>query len=146
MLPRFWTLDCGQEHPEIEVFPGGGVDKVHTPDDIALTMYVPLLCLFVPSECLGKVLIGDILCALQIPIGSEPLCQMGLLDGIVSHKLLSIIIIIIIKIDHLLIFFMDQKAIDRWFFLMQGEFKDVPATLWWAVRNIGPFIKLYACF
>jgi len=26
---------------------------------------------------------------------------------------------------------MDRKAIDRWLFLMQGKFKDVPATLWW---------------
>jgi hypothetical protein len=130
MLPRFWTFDCGQEHPEIEAFPGRGVDKVHPPDDIALTAYVPLLCLFVPSECLRKVLIGDNLCALQIPIGSEPLCQMGLLDRIASHKLLSIIILI--KIDHLLIFFMDRKAIDGRLFLMQGKFKDVPATLRWA--------------
>jgi len=77
MLPRFWTFDCGQEHPEIEVFPGRGVDKVHPPGDMALTTYVPLLCLFVPSEGLGKVLIGGILCTLQSPIGSEPLCQVG---------------------------------------------------------------------
>ena len=57
---------------------------------------------------------------------------MGFLDGITSHKFLSIIIIIIIKIDHLLIFFMDWKVIDGWLFLMQGKFKNVPATLWWA--------------
>src|SRR6266436_9335594 len=130
MVPRFWTFDCGQEHSEIETFPSRGVDKVHPPDDMALTTYVPLLCLFVPSEGLGKVLIGGILCTLQSPIGGEPLCQVGLLDGIASHELLRIIIIII-KIDHLLIFFMDWQAVDRRLFLMQGKFKDVPATLRW---------------
>src|ERR1700683_2758971 len=37
ILPRFSAFDNGQEGPEVKVLSGIGVDKVHPPNDIALT-------------------------------------------------------------------------------------------------------------
>jgi hypothetical protein len=89
-----------------------------------LLAYVPLSGFLVPSEILRKVLIGDLLCTLQSPIGNEPLCERSLFDRLAIHNLLSIIIII--EIDHMLIYEMDRQTIDRWFLFMHREFHCVP--------------------
>jgi hypothetical protein len=119
VLPGFQTFDNGQKQPEVEALPCRGVSKIHPADNIALPTYVPLFCLFIPSEVLGKVLICDGLCTLQSPVGGEPLCETCLCDGVATHNLLHIVII---KEDHLLIFEMDGETIYRGFLLMQGKF------------------------
>jgi hypothetical protein len=117
-LPRLWTFDNGQEHPEIIAVASGGVDKVHSPDDITLLAYVPLPDFLVPSEILREVLICDLLCTLQSPIGKEPLCKRSLFGRLAIYDLLQIIVII--EIDHMLIYEMDRQTIDRWLLLMHG--------------------------
>src|ERR1700683_3979492 len=38
IVPRFSTFDGGQESPEVKALSSIGVDKVHPPNDITLTM------------------------------------------------------------------------------------------------------------
>src|SRR6202011_3038266 len=99
--------------PEIKALSSRRVNKVHPPNDIALTACLPLLDSFLPHKAVGKVKIGAFLCTLQGGICREPLCESSLFDGVTIHDFLKVIILI--KMDSLLVFKMDRQAIDGGF-------------------------------
>src|ERR1700729_3105968 len=83
ILPRLCTFNYGQECPEIKALSGFGADKVHPPNDLTSTTWLPLPCFLLPNKLLGKVSISDVLCTGQSGIGSEPLCERGLLESLI---------------------------------------------------------------
>src|ERR1700691_3779970 len=105
ILPRFGTWDSGQEGPEVKALSSIGVDKVHPADDVTLTTWLPLPCFLLPNELLGKFVISDVLCTWQSGIGSEPLCERGLLEGLTVQQHLWVVIFIIM--DIMFVFKMD---------------------------------------
>src|SRR6267143_5795259 len=82
ILPRFRTFNIDQEQPEIKALPCRWVNKVHPSNDIITTAGLPLPGLFVPNKVMGKVKIRTLLCTWKRLIGSEPLCESSLFDGI----------------------------------------------------------------
>ena len=127
IIPGFSTFDIHQEHPEIKALASRRMNKIHPADDITLRTMLPLLRLLLPHKMMGKILITDILCTVQSSIGNEPLCERGLLDAITVNDLFGKVVII--PIDHMLIFEMNRQTIDGRFFLMHRKFHNMPDPL-----------------
>ena len=56
---RFYAFDNGQEGPVVKVLSGRRVDKVLPPNDVTLTMGLPLPCFLDPNKPLGKIMVDD---------------------------------------------------------------------------------------
>ena len=54
IIPRFSPFDIDQWQSEIKVLSCRWVDKVHPPNDIASTLWLPLFYLFFPNKVLGE--------------------------------------------------------------------------------------------